>query len=312
MCSLINLSTLLSCGYRRRTKSIKGDSSNPSTRLGDEGCDCVSEDGTLTCFLRCFDCCLMPSFRDWSVKLFMFFSLFTRKVFSSSYCSTFSTSPYMLWISWSKAGSGRTLLREGMCTRHVGHSFFPILMHLSMHSSQNLCRHSFTIRAFFIYPRQIAQWNSELRTLRGSLTLFSASAVSVRGARWISNKVKSGIWVNSSHLDLGLKSTCLLFMDVLRGGFELMIRWKCCPWGDYKRVYHDLLRERIHNNPKRATTNKRNTQTAHVLALCCARRVHKAQGKHKERCEKKASPGTTTFDTQFCEDRIAYSSVHHT
>lgn len=228
MCSLINRSTLLSCGYRRRTKSIKGDSSNPSTRLGDEGSDCVSEDGTLTCFLRCFDCCLMPSFRDWSVKLFMFFSLFTRKVFSSSYCSTFSTSPYILWMSWSKAGSGRTLLLEGIWTRHVGHSFFPILMHLSMHSSQNLCRHSFTIRAFFIYPRQIAQWNSELRTLRGSSTLFNASAVSVRGARWISNKVKSGIWVNSSHLDLGLKSTCLLLMDVLREVFELMIRWRCC------------------------------------------------------------------------------------
>ena len=80
-------------------------------------------------------------------------------------------------LSESKFGSGRKHLRETSFFRQVGHSWFPLLKAVVIHSEQNRCKQFLVTIVFSSMSRQIGQVSRELSS--DDWTVISLSGLSL-------------------------------------------------------------------------------------------------------------------------------------
>jgi len=79
--------------------------------------------------------------------------------------------------NWSKFGSGLKDLLETSFFLQVGHSLFPDLSAVMMHSAQNLCKHSFVVMVVFNKSRQIGHLRSEWTDFEETAILVEAVVI---------------------------------------------------------------------------------------------------------------------------------------
>lgn len=101
----------------------------------------------------------------------------------------------------SKLGSGRKERFEINFFLHVGHSLFPLLRAVMIHSWQNLCKHSLVVIVFFSMSKQMGHISSLCR-LRGEIEISVPSVIASWGVRWSSYKLSSKTELDGTILKL--------------------------------------------------------------------------------------------------------------